>query len=423
MFVTGNMSMKFRFFILFCLLGHNGFSQQMGVQANYKLISGGDWVKAKNYYLLTLFEQSSAVKKLLKSDPELQQLAQAKYSAVQSSLSECKDALCLPEKQKFTEEEIQKISNRLRMLYKPDNALGSLVKMHLIPSGMYVKYGNEKPVDLLVKAWEQDAHYVNYTIGVYAEGNKPNYPQVDSISFDVKRRGYINLMYDSATDVAESTKSDRLFFCPSLNAALLYLEINERRNAGFYEPMAVTVNRTAVDRVSKIKWTSYPYSHILVPGAGPDNLTTPLSGEGMLRCRAAARQYFAGKAPFVILSGGSVHPYKTKYNEAAEMKKYMVSMLHLPESAIVIEPHARHTTTNIRNDVRLIFRYGMPMDKPGLIVTDKSQNDGITNMDKRCLKELGYVPYKLGKRLSETALEFYPVITSLQIDADEPMDP
>ena len=143
----------------------------------------------------------------------------------------------------------------------------------------------------------------------------------------------------------------------------------------------------------------------------------------MLRCKSAARQYFAGKAPFVVVSGGSVHPYKTKYNEAIEMKKYMISTLHLPESAVIIEPHARHTTTNIRNDVRLVFRYGMPISKPGLIVTDKSQNDGITNMDKRCLKELGYVPYKLGKRLSETALEFYPVITSLQIDADEPMDP
>ncbi|WP_342645363.1 YdcF family protein [Mucilaginibacter sp. CSA2-8R] len=415
--------MKIRFLILFSLLGFNGFSQQMGAQANYKLVSGGDWVKAKNYYLLTLFEQNEAVKKLLKSDPEFVKLAQAKYKAVQASLTECKEALCLPEKQKLTGDEIQMASNRLRALYKPDNALGNLVKTHLIPSGMYIKYSNEEPVDLLVKAWEQDANYVNYTIGVYAEGNKPNYPQVDSISFDVKRKGYLNLMYDCATDIAESNKSEGLFFAPSLNAALLYLEINERRNASFYEPMASTANKLAADKVSKVKWASYPYSHILVPGAGPDNLTTPLSGEGMLRCRAAARQYFAGKAPFVVVSGGSVHPYKTKYNEAAEMKKYMVGTLHLPDYAVIIEPHARHTTTNIRNDVRLIFRYGMPMAKPGLIVTDKSQNDGIANMEKRCLKELGYVPYKLGNRLTETALEFYPVITSLQIDADEPMDP
>lgn len=417
------MRIKIGLLITLCLLGFSSFSQQIGAQANYKLVSGGNWVKAKNFYLLTLFEQNSAAKKMLTADPQFRQLAQAKYNAVQSSLAECKDASCLSERQKFTQEEIQQVSNRLKTLYQPGNALGNLVKMHLVPSGMYIRYNNEQPVNYLIKAWEQDADYVNYIIGVYAEGNKPNYPQVDSISFNVKSKGYVNLMYDCATEVAESAKTDLLFFTPSLNAALLYLEINERSNAGFYEPMATTVNKLAVNRVSKIKWASYPYSHILVPGAGPDNLTTPLSGEGMLRCRSAARQYFAGKAPFVIVSGGSVHPYKTKYNEAAEMKKYMIRMLHVPESAVIIEPHARHTTTNIRNDVRLIFRYGMPMDKPGLIVTDKSQNDGITNMNKRCLKELGYVPYKLGKRLSETALEFYPVITSLQIDADEPMDP
>jgi hypothetical protein len=44
-------------------------------------------------------------------------------------------------------------------------------------------------------------------------------------------------------------------------------------------------------------------------------------------------------------------------------------------------------------------------------------------MDKRCMQELKYVPYKLGKRLSETSLEFYPLVNALQIDADEPMDP
>jgi hypothetical protein len=143
----------------------------------------------------------------------------------------------------------------------------------------------------------------------------------------------------------------------------------------------------------------------------------------MLRCKAAARQYRAGKAPFIVVSGGNVHPYKTNFNEAVEMKKYLVDKLHIPASAVIIEPHARHTTTNLRNDARLAFRYGMPFNKPGLIVTDKYQNDFITNMEKRCLNELNYVPYKLGKRLSETELEFYPLINSLQIDADEPMDP
>jgi len=421
---TSNINMR-KLLLFFALFSASTlvFAQSKGSNPNYKLVSGNDWVKAKNYYLLTLFEQDKAVRSLLNTDPELVKLTQKKVASLQTSLAECKDALCLPAQLKLTDEEISLVSTRLIALYKSGNALDLLVKNHLVPSGTYIMYDAKTPAELLVNAWEQDAKAVNYTIGVYAEGKKPNYPQIDSISYNIKQRAYLALMYDCSTEVAEVLKPGALFFEPALQAALLYLEVNERRNAADYEPMATTANKLAAERVKQIKWASYPYSHILVPGAGPENLTTPLSGEGMLRCKSAARQYKLGKAPFVVVSGGSVHPYKTKYNEAVEMKKYMVSTLHVPENAVIIEPHARHTTTNIRNDVRLIFRYGMPMDKPALIVTDKFQNNSIANMDKRCLNELKYVPYKLGKRISETALEFYPVITSLQIDADEPMDP
>jgi hypothetical protein len=404
-------------------LGRSVFAQLHDARPFYKLVSGNDWVKAKNYYLLTLFEHDKAVSNLLKADPELAKLMQAKVAAMRASLTECKEALCLPAQLKLTDKEITLVSARLTALYKPGNALDKLVKDHLVPSGTYIMYDAKTPAELLIKAWEQDAKAVNYTIGVYAEGKKPNYPQIDSISYNVKQRAYTALMYDCTAEVADVVKPGSLFFEPALQAALVYLEVNERRNAADYEPMSTTANRAAAERVKQIKWASYPYTHILVPGAGPDNLTTPLSGEGMLRCKTAARQYQEGKAPLIVVSGGSVHPYKTKYNEAIEMKKYMVNTLHVPDNAVIIEPHARHTTTNIRNDVRLIFRYGIPMSKPALIVTDKYQNDSITNMEKRCLNELKYVPYKLGKRLSETALEFYPVITSLQIDADEPMDP
>jgi uncharacterized SAM-binding protein YcdF (DUF218 family) len=421
---TSNINMRklLLFFALFSV-STSVFAQWNDASPGYKIISGNDWVKAKNYYLLTLFEHDKAVNALLKADPELVKLTQKKAAALQASITECKEALCLPAQLKLTDEEISLVSARLTALYKSGNALDLLVKNHLVPSGTYIMYNAKTPAELLVNAWEQDAKAVNYTIGVYAEGKKPNYPQIDSINYNVKQRAYYGLMYNCSTEVAEVLKPGALFFEPALQAALVYLEVNERRNAADYEPMATTVNQTAAERVKLIKWTIYPYSHILVPGAGPDNLTTPLSGEGMLRCKTAARQYQMGKAPFIVVSGGSVHPYKTKYNEAIEMKKYIVNTLHVPENAVFIEPHARHTTTNIRNDVRLIFRYGIPMDKPALIVTDKFQNNSIENMGKRCLNELKYVPYKLGRRLSETSLEFYPVITSLQIDADEPMDP
>ncbi|MBD1391601.1 YdcF family protein [Mucilaginibacter glaciei] len=407
-------------FIVKCSIANAQFN---GALPTYKIQAGDNWVKAKNYYLLALLQQDKQAAKLISADEGLSGIGKNKLQALKSSLVDCKDGLCLPAALKFTDDEIKLVSDRLAALYRPGNALDRLVKTNLIPSGTYNFFGSDDPSALLVKAWQQDAFALNFAIGVYAEGKKPNYPLIDSISFDVRKKAYYTLMYDCSAEVAANTHNNALFFEPALNAALTYLEINERVDAGNFEPMATTVNKAAVDKIAGTKWGSFPYTHILVPGAGPDNLTTPLSGEGMLRCKAAARQYFAGKAPFIVVSGGNVHPYKTKFNEAVEMRKYLIAKLRLPASAVIIEPHARHTTTNLRNDARLAFRYGMPFNKPGLIVTDKSQNDFIMNMDKRCLKELNYVPYKLGKRLSETELEFFPLISALQIDADEPMDP
>ncbi|QHS56424.1 YdcF family protein [Mucilaginibacter sp. 14171R-50] len=414
---------KILVFSIFFLFSFGVSAQYSGALPGYKIVTGNNWVKAKNYYLLTLLEQDKQVQSLLKADAQLSKLSQEKYNALQAAIKNCKDGLCLPAALKFTDADIELVSSLLAALYKPGNALDKLVKTQLIPSGCYILYKDETPANLLIKAWQQDAAAVNFAIGVYGEGRKPNYPAIDSISFDVHKKNYLILMYDCATEVADVTRSTSLFFAIPLHSALTYLEINERNNAGDFEPMAATENKLAVTKIKTINWAGYPYSHILVPGAGPDNLITPLSGEGMLRCRTAARAYFTGKAPFVVVSGGAVHPYKTRNNEAIEMRKYMIKTLHVPAYAVIIDPHARHTTTNIRNDVRIVFRYSMPFAQPGLIVTDKYQNDFIENMEKRCLNELKYIPYKLGKRLSETELEFYPVITSLQIDADEPMDP
>ncbi|MFD0763287.1 YdcF family protein [Mucilaginibacter lutimaris] len=410
-------------FSLLLLFSSTVWAQFSGALPAYKIMPGGNWVKAKNYYLLTLLQNDKNVSALLRKDSVFNKIRDKKLSALTNALNNCKDGLCLPAALKFTDDEIGIVSDRLMSLYKPGNALDNLVKTHLIPSGTYILNHTEKPANLLVKAWEQDAKAVNFAIGVYAEGKKPNYPKIDSIAFEVNKKGYYILMYDCAREVEAAVKENGLFFDVPLTAALTYLEVNERENAADFEPMSTGANNLAAVKIKTTKWSAYPYSHILVPGAGPDNLTTPLSGEGMLRCKTAARAYFAGKAPFIVVSGGNVHPYKTKYNEAYEMRKYMADKLHVPAYAIIIEPHARHTTTNIRNDARLVFRYGMPFTKPGLIITDKYQNDFIVTMDKRCLTELNYVPYRLGKRVNETELEFYPLINSLQIDADEPMDP
>ncbi len=326
---------------------------------------------------------------------------------------------------KLSEADIQEVSRRLGELYNDNNALGKLVFNHLIPSGAYILSQKLSAKEQLIKAWEQDTHGINFAISVYIEGQKPNYPAIDSISFKVSNKNYSQLVGDLHTTVQEESKKATLFFEPSLTSALLALEINEREQVGDYEPMASTVNKLAFDRIKTINWKAYKYAVILVPGAGPDEPKVALSAEGMLRCRVAALRYFEGLAPLVVVSGGNVHPYKTPYNEAIEMRKFMVEKLHVPANAVIVEPHARHTTTNMRNTARLIFRYGIPFDKACITSTSKSQSMYIQelNLDKRCEKELNHVPYRKGKRLSETEAEFYPLIEALQINPLEPLDP
>jgi len=188
--------------------------------------------------------------------------------------------------------------------------------------------------------------------------------------------------------------------------------------------MVSTVNRAAFQRIKKINWGHYKYSVILIPGAGPEDPKVPLSAEGLLRCRIAAQRYFEGLAPFIITSGGRVHPYKTIYSEAYEMKKYLVEKMKVPESAVIMDPHARHTTTNLRNGARLIYRYGIPFTKPALTSTSRGQSLSIeTTLAARCLKEFNTVPFKVGNRLSVTEVEFYPLMAALQINPLEPLDP
>jgi hypothetical protein len=107
------------------------------------------------------------------------------------------------------------------------------------------------------------------------------------------------------------------------------------------------------------------------------------------------------------------------------MRKYLMQTYHIPAAAIIVEPQARHTTTNIRNSNRLMIRYGIPITKPSLFITSKSQTDysNNPNFDARNLRELGYLPYRGKKRISNHEIEFYPVTECLHMDPYDPLDP
>lgn len=434
MFPKINCRYYFIYFqVVCCLISISSFAQKNAPDATYQLVKGNDFVQSKNYYLLTLFQQLPEVKKMLEADNILSAISITKKDSLTAALVNCgREGNCYIDRMRFTEAEIKAVSERLHDLYQPQNALGKLVKDHLIPSGCYVLFQNVSPKEMLVKAWEQDANGINFCIGVYAGGNKPNYPLIDSISFTTKDPknntiylyNYVGLLYNTTSLVALEAKENKLFFYPSLIFASRFLEMNEREQAADFEPMAKGENKLAAERIKNIKWDDYKYSVIMIPGAGPDDPQVALSAEGMLRCRLAAIQYKKGLAPFIVTSGGKVHPYKTKFCEATEMKQYLIEKLGIPANAIIIDPHARHTTTNMRNTARLMFRYGMPFDKPGITCTTKGQSNMIGNtLIARCIKELNEAPYKNGARLSETEIEFYPLIEALHINPAEPIDP
>jgi hypothetical protein len=423
---TATLNLVARLLIFaFLIIPPPGFAQGKRPDPHYKLLTSDDYVQSKNYYLLTLFQQLPEVKAILSEDTVLRAMGMHKLDSLHQALNICdRDGFCYTRHLSFSEDEITQAGERLRALYRPDNALGRLVKNHLIPSGTYILFQDLPAVDMLVKAWTQDAEGINYAIGVYADGKKPNYPNIDSISWNIRDRNYVGLLYDAASLVAGESAGQTGFFSIPLTAALRFIEMNEREQAADYEPMEKGENKAACDRIGTIKWAAYKYSLIMVPGAGPEEPGVALSAEGMLRCRLAAIQYQKGMAPLIVTSGGKVHPYKTKFCEAFEMKKYLIEKLHIPAYVILIDPHARHTTTNMRNTVRMMHRYGIPFDKAALTCTTRGQSVMIEKtLIDRCKRELNEVPYSNGKRLTETEMEFYPQPEALQINPREPLDP
>src|SRR5204862_6520487 len=144
--------------------------------------------------------------------------------------------------------------------------------------------------------------------------------------------------------------------------------------------------------VKSIKWRDYPYSFILVLGSGPQD-STRLSPIGAKRADVGAQLFLQHKAPLIILSGGHVHPMQTPYCEAIEMKKYVMEKYKIPETSILVDPHARHTTTNLRNAARLAVRYRIPATLA--LLTSSESHSVATTSDEfrtRCLNELGYFP-------------------------------
>ena len=390
-----------------------------GFDSTYKL-SLPKPVQDKNFYLLSLFQRSREVRKLLSKNKAFRRLSHEKLLALRRAAS-CNDVSCFDELIRFSGPTIEAVSTELEALAKRPQ-FKALAKRHLRPSGVFVKYSQQSDAQMLVASWKDAANGLNRILSVYCLGKDPRYKDIDRVSFDVAKEEYRNLLRAKIKEIEFSNSP--LFFEPTLNFALKLLEINRRDEAGRYEPLEAGENRASLENLRNINWSDYPYSFILVLGSGPGD-SSRLSVIGAKRAAVGAQLFLQHKAPLIIMSGGHVHPLQTPYCEAIEMKKYVMEKFKIPESGILIEPHARHTTTNFRNGSRLALRYRLPTDMKALVTSSEDHIAYSTSEEfhTRCLNEFGYFPIEFITRVSPTEAEFKPSVASLFFDPNDPLDP
>jgi hypothetical protein len=382
-------------------------------------------VQDKNFYILSLLERPKELQAELQSDRGLAQIRSEKIASLKAAANCQPELTCYTAALKWTDDQIGAVEQSLRTLNRTSKLFREAVSYPTRTSGMYQLHNSLDDADLLVWAWKDAAAGVNRAISIYGEGAAPRYPAIDSVAYEVKSDEFRRLVRIILTGMLDETDAYPLFFQPSLQFALRLMEASKRDEAGRFEPMESGENGAAFQRVKSVRWSDYPYSAIVVPGSGTDRVSWSLSQWGKERLRLAAKRYRDKKAPFLIVSGGFVHPNQTPHAEAIEMKKTLMSDFGIPENAIIVDPHARHTTTNIRNAARLMWRYGLPFDKLGLITTDVDQSAYIEGAEfkLRCDRELGYQPHELRRRTSEFDLEFLPRLDSLQSDSTDLLDP
>ncbi len=377
----------------------------------------------KNFYVLSAIEWTPSVHALVKTNAALSEIGAAKRTALSEAVRSCgTDVSCYAKAMRWSDDEIAKSRAAIGAL-AANQAMRQFVDGPLSRSGMYQRYSNRPPAEMLGQAWEDSAHKMNATIDIYMLGHPAPHPDFDGGEYDVKAPRFSNAVQFIASILDDDKKSLDLFFEPTMRFTIEVLRTQLRDEAGRNEPLDAGENKAAVRRVPTVRWAQYPYTVIVVLGAGPDRAGLPLAPAGRLRLEPAVKAYHEGKAPFILVSGGYVHPALTPYSEALEMKKALMSEFRVPENAIIVDPQARVTITNMRNAARLIYRYGIPFDKKALVVSSPSHIDMVGKAQYQSRDNLGYVPYLTGNRLSPAVLEFTPKVESLNTDLADMMDP
>jgi hypothetical protein len=384
-----------------------------------------DTLEARLFPLLAMMRAAEGWAPALRDDPVLRQLAAERGARVPQGAC-TPSPRCLADAWTWTEADIAAVADRLRQMAADPKLAKSLVTRQMRPSKRFERYASSSDPDLVAAAWASTAAAMNQVIAVYARGEPPRYPKIDAIIFDVAAPEYVNVLAaHGVATVARSREGDTVFD-PARLYALGLLRMNERTDAGNYRPLLGGENQAAVRAIRRTKWSATPYTALLVFGHGPEDAVSRTGVMGHIRMGIAADLFARGVAPFLIVSGGNVHPNRTPFNEAVEMKRLLIQDYGIPADRILIEPHARHTTTNLRNSARLLLAAGFPANRPALVVSDHLTVQYIAGdvLAKRNLQEMGVQPGRLSPGPDRFTLQFLPDPIAFHVDAAaDPLDP
>lgn len=409
--------MKHIFLILFLTLGY--LSQG---QINLKN-STCEQLTYKNFYLLQ--QLNSYQKELLIKDIYNTSF----YQSIQKRQQEREELLNqdewnhkkIVETFLFSEEEINQSKQWLSSRLKSNNQFLE----NLRSSNNYANFNRLSDKEFIERSFLLCARALNHIIKIYGLGEPPQYAKIDSVAYD-PTSDFFKYSVASWAELVHNKRSleKQLFYQPSLDYAVSLLYMNHKDEAIRYDPLIKhNVKAKKYAKITDVE--DYDYSSIIVLGNGPENKLDRLTSLGKLNLQLGVIEFLKGNAPFIIVSGGHVHPFRSAYAEAIEMKKELINVYGIAEKHIIIDPYARHTTTNLRNATRLMLSYGISIQKPSLIVTNKYHSNYTysNKFMKRSIEELGYKVGKIGKRISNTAIEFYPSELCMQQNPYEPLDP
>jgi len=395
--------------------------------ANYNLILGASQVQDRNFYLFTLLEELENVSQTIASDAiflSYLETSKARLNAVSEAPNPT--AQNYANALKFSTDEILALSRNFKEVLQNSSIVHNIVEDHIGPSGAFQQFSEvTNSYRVIQLAFVEAAEGINHIIDVYVAGQDPKYPDIDKVSFNVNSAEYLSKLNTVVDNLNKETHT--LFFQPFLKFALKVMALNNRDEAGRYYPLKEGENKATFEYIKTVNWDDFEYSLVLALGDGPDkpNDLPNISIGGMRNADQAVALYQQGKAPLIVLSGGHVKPFQVPFSEGIEMKKYVMDTYNIPESRILVETQARHTTTNMRNTGRLIFSYGIPSDKKAVVTSSESHINTIesSNFNTRSLLEMNHIAAEVFTRISNIYLEFTPKIEVLHLDSSDPLDP